>query len=106
MVQRLQRCGLRSISALVDVTNYVLLELGQPLHAFDLAKLQGDLEVRFAHAGENLKLLNEQTVALQSDMLVIADGKSPVALAGVMGGADSAVNEATTDIFLESAFFA
>ena len=106
MVQRLQRCGLRSISALVDVTNYVLLELGQPLHAFDLDKLNGDIEVRFARTGESLKLLNEQTVELQDDMLVIADGKSPVALAGVMGGAGSAVDDATTDIFLESAFFA
>ncbi len=106
MVQRLQRCGLRSISALVDVTNYVLLELGQPLHAFDLNKLNGDIEVRFARAGESLRLLNEQTVELQDDMLVIADGKGPVALAGVMGGADSAVDDATTDIFLESAFFA
>ncbi len=106
MVQRLQRCGLRSISALVDVTNYVLLELGQPLHAFDQNKLNGDIEVRFARAGESLKLLNEQTIALQDDMLVIADGKSPVALAGVMGGADSAVDDTTTDIFLESAFFA
>ncbi|ADE11962.1 phenylalanine--tRNA ligase subunit beta [Sideroxydans lithotrophicus] len=105
MVQRLQRCGLRSISALVDVTNYVLLELGQPLHAFDLGKLNGDIEVRFARAGESLKLLNEQTVDLQDDMLVIADDKNPVALAGVMGGADSAVDDATTDIFLESAFF-
>lgn len=105
MVQRLQRCGLRSISALVDVTNYVLLELGQPLHAFDLSKLDGDIEVRFARAGESLKLLNEQTVSLQEDMLVIADSKQPVALAGVMGGADSAVDDATTDIFLESAFF-
>jgi phenylalanyl-tRNA synthetase beta chain len=106
MVQRLQRCGLRSISALVDVTNYVLLELGQPLHAFGLNKLNGDIEVRFARAGESLKLLNEQTVNLQDDMLVIADGKNPVALAGVMGGADSAVGDTTTDIFLESAFFA
>ena len=106
MVQRLQRCGLRSISALVDVTNYVLLELGQPLHAFNLNKLQGDIEVRFARNGESLKLLNEQTIELQDDMLVIADGAHPVALAGVMGGADSAVDEATTDIFLESAFFA
>ncbi len=106
MVQRLQRCGLRSISALVDVTNYVLLELGQPLHAFDLNKLNGDIEVRFARAGESLKLLNEQTVNLQEDMLVIADSKQPVALAGVMGGADSAVDDTTTDIFLESAFFA
>ena len=106
MVQRLERCGLRSISALVDVTNYVLLELGQPLHAFDLSKLNGDIEVRFARVGESLKLLNEQTVSLQEDMLVIADSQRPVALAGIMGGADSAVDDATTDIFLESAFFA
>ncbi len=106
MVRRLERCGLRSISALVDVTNYVLLEMGQPLHAFDLAKLSGGIEVRFARAGEKLKLLNEQNVDLQDDMLVIADGKGPVALAGIMGGFDSAVGDATTDIFLESAFFA
>lgn len=106
MVRRLERCGLRSISALVDVTNYVLLELGQPLHAFDLNKLNGDIEVRFARGGEQIKLLNEQTVELQGDMLVIADDKGPVALAGIMGGADSAVDDATTDIFLESAFFA
>lgn len=105
MVQRLQRCGLRSISALVDVTNYVLLELGQPLHAFDLGRLQGDIEVRFARDGESLKLLNEQTIALQDDMLVIADERQAVALAGVMGGAESAVDETTTDVFLESAFF-
>lgn len=105
MVKRLERCGLRSISALVDVTNYVLLELGQPLHAFDLNKLVGDVDVRFARANEKLKLLNEQVVDLQDDMLVIADGNGPVALAGVMGGADSAVDDATTDIFLESAFF-
>ncbi len=106
MAQRLERCGLRSISALVDVTNYVLLELGQPLHAFDQSKLSGDIEVRFARVGEKLKLLNEQVVDLQEDMLVIADAKGVVALAGVMGGADSAVDDATTDIFLESAFFA
>ncbi len=106
MTQRLERCGLRSISAIVDVTNYVLLELGQPLHAFDLAKLHGSIEVRFARAGEKLQVLNFQTVELQSDMLVIADDQAPVALAGVMGGAASAVDDATTDIFLESAFFA
>ncbi len=105
MVKRLERCGLRSISALVDVTNYVLLELGQPLHAFDLSKLNGDIDVRFAHAGEKIRLLNEETINLQDDMLVIADAQAPVALAGVMGGADSAVDDATTDIFLESAFF-
>jgi phenylalanyl-tRNA synthetase beta chain len=106
IVKRLQRSGLRSISALVDVTNYVLLELGQPLHAFDLNKLNGDIEVRFARTGEKLKLLNEQTIDLQDDMLVVADAKAPVALAGVMGGADSAVDDSTADIFLESAFFA
>ena len=106
MMQRLERCGLRSVSAIVDVTNYVLLELGQPLHAFDLAKLHGNIEVRFARAGEKLQVLNLQTVELQSDMLVIADDQAPVALAGVMGGAASAVDDATTDIFLESAFFA
>lgn len=105
MVRRLERCGLRSISALVDVTNYVLLELGQPLHAFDQNKLVGDIEVRFAREGEQIKLLNEQTVVLQPDMLVVADGNGPVALAGVMGGADSSVDDATTDILLEGAFF-
>ncbi len=106
MVQRLERCGLRSLSALVDVTNYVLLELGQPLHAFDLSKLDGGIEVRFARAGESIKLLNDQVVSLHESMLVIADSKRPVALAGVMGGAESSVDDATTDIFLESAFFA
>ena len=105
MVKRLERCGLRSISAIVDVTNYVLIEMGQPLHAFDMAKLNGAIEVRFARAGERLQLLNQQTVELQPDMLVIADSKGAVALAGVMGGADSAVVDATTDILLESAFF-
>lgn len=105
MQQRLERSGLRSISAIVDVTNYVLIELGQPLHAFDYAKLQGGVEVRFAHQGEKLQLLNEQLIELQSDMLVIADSKGPIALAGIMGGASSAVGAATTEILLESAFF-
>jgi phenylalanyl-tRNA synthetase beta chain len=105
MQQRLERSGLRSISSIVDVTNYVLLELGQPLHAFDFTKLQGGVEVRFAHPGEKIKLLNEQLVELQSDMLVIADSKRPIALAGVMGGVDSAVGDTTTEILLESAFF-
>jgi phenylalanyl-tRNA synthetase beta chain len=105
MVRRLERSGLRSIGAVVDVTNYILLELGQPLHAFDLAKLSGGIEVRFARAGEQLKLLNEQTATLDSGMLVIADGNKVLALAGVMGGAESAVSDATVDIFLESAFF-
>ncbi len=106
MVRRLACSGLRSISAIVDITNYVLLELGQPLHAFDLAKLQGDIRVRLAVAGEKLRLLNQQEAELHADMLVIADDGGAVALAGIMGGADSAVADATADIFLESAFFA
>jgi phenylalanyl-tRNA synthetase beta chain len=105
MVRRLERCGLRSISAIVDVTNYVLIELGQPLHAFDSAKLNEGIEVRFARPGEKLQVLNQQNIELDSDMLVIADAKQAVALAGVMGGADSAVNDNTTEILLESAFF-
>ena len=105
MMQRLERCGLRSISAIVDITNFVMLELGQPLHAFDFAKLNGDIDVRFARSGETLALLNQQVVELQSDMLVIADSMQAVALAGIMGGAGSAVDELTTDILLESAFF-
>jgi phenylalanyl-tRNA synthetase beta chain len=105
IVQRLERSGLRSISAVVDVTNYVLLEMGQPLHAFDANKLQGDIEVRFARDGEQLQLLNQKSVDLQADMLVIADNQKPLALAGIMGGLHSAVDNATTDILLESAFF-
>lgn len=105
MANRLKRSGLRPISAIVDVTNYVLLELGQPLHAFDLAKIQGGIRVRFARAGEPLELLNQQKVALDADMLVIADDAQVLALAGVMGGQASAVSDATADIFLESAFF-
>jgi phenylalanyl-tRNA synthetase beta chain len=106
MVRRLERSGLHSISALVDVTNYVLLELGQPLHAFDLAKLTGGITVRFAREDEKITLLNEQTISLKSDMLVVADEAGPQALAGIMGGSASAVSDATTEIFLESAFFA
>jgi phenylalanyl-tRNA synthetase beta chain len=105
MVRRLERCGLRSISAIVDITNYVLLEMGQPLHAFDANKLKGDIQVRMAKAGEQITLLNEQTAELQPDMLVIADEHAVVALAGVMGGEETAVNDFTVNIFLESAFF-
>jgi phenylalanyl-tRNA synthetase beta chain len=106
MQERLRRCGLRSISAIVDVTNYVLLELGQPMHAFDLAKLSGGIQVRMAKAGESLLLLDEQTVKLDEQTLVIADHKQPLAMAGVMGGLSSAVTTTTQDLFLESAFFA
>jgi len=105
MVKRLERSGLRSISVVVDITNYVLLELGQPMHAFDAAKLHGDISVRFANAGETIALLNDQTIELKADDLVIADGNGALALAGVMGGKASSVDDTTTDIFLESAFF-
>jgi phenylalanyl-tRNA synthetase beta chain len=105
MVKRLERSGIRSISAIVDITNYVLLALGQPMHAFDAAKLNGDMQVRFANAGETLDLLNDQTIQLKSDDLVIADAQGAVALAGIMGGKASSVSDETTDIFLESAFF-
>jgi phenylalanyl-tRNA synthetase beta chain len=103
--ERLRRSGLRSINAVVDVTNYVLLELGQPLHAFDLARLNGGVRVRNAHPGEKLILLDGQEITLDENTLVIADHTAPQALAGIMGGAASAVSDATTDIFLESAFF-
>ncbi|MCH8544702.1 MAG: phenylalanine--tRNA ligase subunit beta [Alcanivorax sp.] len=106
MVERLRRSGLRPIDPVVDVTNYVLLELGQPLHAFDLARLKGGIDVRLAQAGEQLTLLDEQTVTLKDDTLVIADASGPLAMAGVMGGAASAVSDSTQDIFLECAFFA
>jgi phenylalanyl-tRNA synthetase beta chain len=105
MVKRIERSGLRSISALVDVTNYVLLELGQPMHAFDAAKLKGDIAVRYAKVNEPLSLLNDQAVELKLDDLVIADANGALALAGIMGGKPSSVDDETTEIFLESAFF-
>lgn len=105
MAERLRRAGLRSINPLVDVTNYVLMELGQPMHAFDLNKLDGEICVRRARAGETLTLLNEQAIELDEQSLVIADRRAPVALAGAMGGLDSAVDEKTTDVLLESACF-
>jgi phenylalanyl-tRNA synthetase beta chain len=105
MVRRLERSGIRSISALVDITNYVLLELGQPMHAFDLAKLQKHIEVRFAQKDEQLALLNGNTVKFAQDDLVIADVTGPIALAGIMGGELTSVSETTQSIFLESAFF-
>jgi phenylalanyl-tRNA synthetase beta chain len=105
MIRNLERSGIRSISAIVDITNYVLLELGQPMHAFDLAKLGDHIEVRFAKAGEALKLLNDTEVKLKADDLVIASNGAAIALAGIMGGEPTSVTDATTDIFLESAFF-
>lgn len=105
MVQRLTRSGVRSISAIVDITNYVMLELGQPLHAFDAAKLKGGITVRYARGGEPITLLNGETRELTSSYLVISDDAQAVALAGIMGGAATAVDAKTQDIFLESAYF-
>ena len=105
MVQRLVRSDLRSISAIVDVTNYVMLELGQPLHAFDLARIDGGIQARFGRMGEKLTLLNDHELALTPDFLVIADNLKPLALAGIMGGAGSAVTQDTANVLLEAAFF-
>ncbi|WP_444936269.1 phenylalanine--tRNA ligase subunit beta [Microbulbifer sp. JMSA004] len=105
MQERLRRSGLRSIDPVVDVTNYVLLELGQPMHAFDLEKLSGGIKVRMAEAGEELTLLDGQEVKLKEGTLVIADEEKPLAMAGIMGGLDSSVTTGTQHIFLESAFF-
>ncbi|HAV5391941.1 TPA: phenylalanine--tRNA ligase subunit beta [Acinetobacter baumannii] len=106
MEQALARSGIRTHSILVDVTNYVLMELGQPMHAFDLAKIEGTVHVRQAKLKEKLQLLNDQEVELQDDVMVIADDQKALAIAGIMGGLASSVTDDTTDIFLESAFFA
>lgn len=105
MRERLRRSGVRSIDAAVDITNYVMLELGQPMHAFDRAEISGGIVVRWAEQGEKLTLLDGQEVELTADTLVIADHQKPVAIAGVMGGEHSGVNARTRDLVLESAFF-
>jgi len=105
MAQRLQRASQQLHSPVVDITNYVLLELGQPMHAFDLNKINGNIDVRMAKSGEKLELLNEQTVSLNKNTLVIADQKSAIAVAGVMGGMKTGTQPDSTEILLESAFF-
>ncbi|OLF36860.1 phenylalanine--tRNA ligase subunit beta [Psychrobacter sp. C 20.9] len=105
MQDALVQSGLRSHNFLVDVTNYVLMELGQPLHAFDADTIEGDIVVRLAQPDETITLLNEQTVTLTGDELVIADDKGALALAGIMGGQRSSVTDSTTNIVVESAFF-
>lgn len=105
MQEKLRRSGLRSLGPVVDVTNYVLLELGQPLHAFDADKLTGGITVRMGRNGEKIVLLNDQEILLDEETLIIADDSSPLALAGIMGGAESAVSDSTKTIFLECAFF-
>lgn len=104
--ERLRRAGLRSISPVVDVTNYIVMELGQPMHAYDFDRLQGRLQVRFARSGEVCELLDGRTVSLQADVLVIADDAGPVAMAGVMGGSRTAVSAQTRRVLFEVAWFA
>lgn len=106
LAERLRRAGLRPISVVVDVTNYVMLELGQPLHAFDNDSLDGDIVVRRARGTETLALLDGREVEVGDDFLLIADGRGPLALAGVMGGLESRVTDATRTIFFEAAHFA
>ncbi len=105
MQEKLRRSGLRSLGPVVDVTNYVMLELGQPMHAFDLDKLDGGINVRLAHEDEKLMLLDGQELTLTKGTLLIADQSSPLALAGIMGGEASSVSDSTQNLFLESAFF-
>ena len=106
LTEKLRRCGVRSIDAVVDITNFVLLELGHPMHAFDLAGIDGDINVRLATEGETLVLLDESEVTLKSNTLLIADNSKALAMAGIFGGLHSGVTGETKDIFLESAFFA
>ena len=105
MSRRLERAGLRAIHPIVDITNYVMLERGQPMHAFDNAKLKGGIDVRFMREGERVKLLNGDEVDYRPGLLAITDESGPVALGGVMGGFDTMVGEATTDVLFEAAFF-
>jgi phenylalanyl-tRNA synthetase beta chain len=106
LTEKLRRCGVRSIDAVVDITNFVLLELGHPMHAFDLAKIDGDINVRMAEEGEKLVLLDESEVVLKANTLLIADNNKALAMAGIFGGLHSGVTTETKDVFLESAFFA
>lgn len=105
MRERLRRAGLRPVSAVVDVTNYVMLELGQPMHAYDLTRLDRAIVVRFARTDEQLTLLDGRTVTLDPDVLVIADESRLLGMAGVMGGEESGISDNTTDVLLEVAFF-
>ena len=106
MQEKLRRCGLRSIDPVVDITNFVLLELGQPMHAFDLQQLDQEICVRMAASADELVLLDGKTVQPDADTLLITDAKGPLALAGIMGGENSGVTQATRDVFLECAYFA
>ncbi len=106
MRERLRRCGVRSISPVVDVTNYMLLEMGQPMHAYDLGKLRNEIRVRLARAAEKVTLLDGRTIEAAEDVLFITDGEGPVGVAGIMGGERTSVSPETTDVFFEVAYFA
>ncbi len=103
--EKLRRCDLRPISPVVDITNYVMMELGQPMHGFDFDKLEGGIRVRMANAGEKFTLLDQSEVECRQDTLLIADHNKPLALAGIMGGLDSSVQSETRNVFFEAAFF-
>ena len=105
MTERLRRSGLRAISPVVDITNYVMLELGQPLHAYDLALVQGAIRPRLATQGEALTLLDGRELAVNDDTLVISDDRGAIGLAGIMGGLSTAVSDATSEVFFEAAFW-
>ena len=105
MVERLRRAGLRGISPVVDITNYVMLELGQPLHAYDAALLRGPIRPRLAKTGEKVTLLDDKEIELRDDTLVITDDNGPIGIAGIMGGLSTAVSDTTTDVFFEAAFW-
>jgi phenylalanyl-tRNA synthetase beta chain len=105
MIEKLRRSGIRSVSLIVDITNFVMLELGQPLHSFDLHPVSTGIEIRYAQHNELITLLDEQVLKLTSDDLVITSNKQPVALAGIMGGRDSSITSQTHSVFLESALF-
>jgi phenylalanyl-tRNA synthetase beta chain len=105
MQERLRRSSVRPISPVVDITNYVMIELGQPMHAFDLAKLNEKIVVRQSRVGETIQLLDDSEATLDGETLVIADAKAPIAIAGVMGGNESAIDDGTVDIVLEAAHF-
>lgn len=105
MAERLRRCGVRPVHPVVDVTNYVMLESGQPMHAYDAGRLQGPVRPRFAQSGEKVTLLDEREVSLTTDTLVISDDSGPIGLAGIMGGLSTAVSDTTGDVFFEAAFW-
>ena len=104
--ERLQLSGIRSISPVVDVTNYVMLELGQPMHAYDLARVRQGIRVRMAQRGEKLELLDGRVIEAEPDVLLITDANGGIGLAGIMGGAGTAVTESTRDVLFEAAYFA